>query len=113
MHGDRPQEAELKAQLLQQLDRLGEQQNVMLKLTLPEQANFYRECIDHPRVIKVVALSGGYNRDEANRRTTENNGMIASFSRALTEGLNANQSDPDFNQALDSAIESIYQASST
>ncbi len=106
-------EAELKAQLLQQLDRLGEQQNVMLKLTLPEQANFYRECIDHPRVIKVVALSGGYNRDEANRRTTENNGMIASFSRALTEGLNANQSDPDFNQALDSAIESIYQASST
>lgn len=106
-------EAELKAQLLQQLDRLGEQQNVMLKLTLPEQANFYRECIDHPRVIKVVALSGGYNRAEANRRTTENNGMIASFSRALTEGLNANQSDPDFNQALDSAIESIYQASST
>ncbi len=106
-------EAMLKDQLLKQLDKLEASQQVMLKLTLPEQANFYRECIDHPQVIKVVALSGGYDRNEANRRTAENHGMIASFSRALTEGLSAGQSDNEFNTALDSAIEAIFQASKT
>lgn len=106
-------EAMLKDQLLKQLDKLEASQQVMLKLTLPEQANFYRECIDHPQVIKVVALSGGYDRNEANRRTAENHGMIASFSRALTEGLSAGQSDSEFNTALDSAIEAIFQASKT
>lgn len=106
-------EALLKRQLLIQLDQLNDHQQVMLKLSLPEQANFYRECIDHPRVIKVVALSGGYDRSEANRRTAENNGMIASFSRALTEGLSASQNDDAFNQSLDAAIEAIFLASKT
>lgn len=112
-----PQKADaeqiLKEQLLLQLNQLTDDQQVMLKLTLPERANFYRDCIEHPRVLKVVALSGGYDRNEANRRTAENNGMIASFSRALTEGLNAQQSDDAFNQSLDSAIEAIFQASKT
>lgn len=103
----------LKEQLLLQLNQLADDQQVMLKLTLPERANFYRDCIEHPRVLKVVALSGGYDRNEATRRTAENNGMIASFSRALTEGLNAQQSDEAFNQSLDSAIEAIFQASKT
>ena len=85
----------------------------MLKLTPPEEANFYAECINHPNVLKVVALSGGYPREEANRRLSENIGMIASFSRALTEGLSANQSDDEFNALLDASIESIFQASST
>jgi fructose-bisphosphate aldolase class I len=85
----------------------------MLKLTLPEQANFYKACIDHPNVIKVVALSGGYPRDVANQKLSENHGMIASFSRALTESLNAQQSDEDFNQAIDSTIQAIYDASAT
>lgn len=112
-----PQKADaeqiLKEQLLLQLNQLADDQQVMLKLTLPERANFYRDCIEHPRVLKVVALSGGYDRNEATRRTAENNGMIASFSRALTEGLNAQQSDEEFNQSLDSAIEAIFQASKT
>lgn len=112
-----PQKADaeqiLKEQLLLQLNQLADDQQVMLKLTLPERANFYRDCIEHPRVLKVVALSGGYDRNEATRRTAENNGMIASFSRALTEGLNAQQSDEAFNQSLDSAIEAIFQASKT
>ena len=103
----------LKAQLLQQLDTLDPSQQVMLKLTLPNQADFYRECIEHPRVLKVVALSGGYSRDEANQIISHNHGMIASFSRALTEGLSAQQSDAEFDHALDVAIESIYQASCT
>lgn len=103
----------LKAQLLLQLDQLQEGQQVMLKLTLPEQANFYCECIEHANVIKVVALSGGYSRAEANARTADNRGMIASFSRALTEGLSAQQSDAEFNQQLDESIEAIYQASSS
>lgn len=102
----------LKA-LLSQLDQLGEGQLVMLKLTLPEQDNFYRPCIDHPNVLKVVALSGGYTREEANRRLALNNGMVASFSRALTEGLSAQQSEEAFNSMLDDSIESIYQASRT
>ncbi len=104
-------EALLKAELLAQLNELAADQLVMLKLTLPEQANFYAECIRHPQVIKVVALSGGYSRDESNRRLVENKGMIASFSRALTEGLSAQQSDDEFTTTIDLTIESIYQAS--
>lgn len=106
-------ESMLKADLLAQLDALAEDQNVMLKLTLPESANFYIECINHPRVLKVVALSGGYSRDESNRRLSQNNGMIASFSRALTEGINAKQSDDDFEATLDSTIQTICDASAT
>ena len=85
----------------------------MLKLTLPEQANFYEDCIRHPNVLKVVALSGGYSRQEANQRLAAQNGMVASFSRALSEGLSAQQDDTDFNKVLDASIESIYQASIT
>ena len=85
----------------------------MLKLTLPEQDNFYRECIEHANVLKVVALSGGYSREEANERLARQHGMVASFSRALTEGLSAQQSDAEFNAMLDASIESIYQASIT
>ncbi|NVK57706.1 MAG: fructose bisphosphate aldolase [Alteromonadaceae bacterium] len=105
-------EALLKLEILAQLNMLGEQK-VMLKLTLPDQANFYKELVDHPKVIKVVALSGGYSRDEANAKLAENNGVIASFSRALTEGGSAQQSDEAFEKTLDGAIESIYQASLT
>ena len=104
-------EALLKAELLAQLNELAADQLIMLKLTLPEQANFYAECIGHPQVIKVVALSGGYSRDESNRRLADNKGMIASFSRALTEGLSAQQSDDEFTTTIDLTIESIYQAS--
>ena len=103
----------LKAAMLARLDKLGEGKLVMLKLTLPEVDNFYAECINHPNVAKVVALSGGYSRDEANDRLSRNNGMIASFSRALTEGLNAQQSDAEFDAMLNDTIESIYQASKT
>jgi fructose-bisphosphate aldolase class I len=103
----------LKEQLLLQLNQLGNEQRVMLKLTPPEQANFYNDCITHPNVIRVVALSGGYNRVEANRRIAANHGLIASFSRALTEGLSAQQSDEAFNQTLDNSIEAIFQASKT
>lgn len=104
-------EALLKAELLAQLDELSDDQLVMLKLTLPEEDNFYQACIQHPKVIKVVALSGGYSRDESNRRLSKNNGMIASFSRALTEGLSAQQSDAEFTATIDLTIESIYRAS--
>jgi fructose-bisphosphate aldolase class I len=103
----------LKAELLQQLDKLPASQQVMLKLTLPEVDDFYKELVAHPRVLKVVALSGGYSRNEANARLSRQKGVIASFSRALTEGLTAQQSDAEFNAALDQAIESIYQASKT
>jgi fructose-bisphosphate aldolase class I len=106
-------EAMLKAALLSELDALSAEQKVMLKLTLPEQANFYKECIEHPNVLKVVALSGGYARDEANQRLSENHGMIASFSRALTEGLSAQQSDDEFNVTLDATIQGIFDASAT
>lgn len=106
-------EALLKAAILARLDRLPEGQLVMLKLTLPEEDNLYAECIRHPRVLKVVALSGGYSRDEANARLARQHGMVASFSRALTEGLAAQQSDAEFNAALDAAIESIFRASGT
>lgn len=103
----------LKAAIMTRLDALPSGQQVMLKLTLPNQDNLYAECIAHPRVLKVVALSGGYSRDEANARLARQHNMVASFSRALTEGLSAQQSDAEFNAALDRAIESIFQASST
>jgi fructose-bisphosphate aldolase class I len=106
-------EAKLKAGILAGLEELTGDQQVMLKLTLPEQDNFYADVIDHPNVLKVVALSGGYSRDEANARLSRNKGMIASFSRALTEGLSAQQSDDEFNKTLDEAIQSIYEASIT
>jgi fructose-bisphosphate aldolase, class I len=103
----------LKAAILAQLDQLPEGQLVMLKLTIPTKDNLYADCIRHPRVLKVVALSGGYSRAEANEKLARQHGMVASFSRALTEGLTAQQSDAEFDQALDAAIESIYQASKT
>jgi fructose-bisphosphate aldolase class I len=85
----------------------------MLKLTLPEDDNFYLDLVKHPSVLRVVALSGGYSRDDANTKLSKNNGVIASFSRALTEGLSAQQSDAEFNASLDNAIASIYAASNT
>ena len=103
----------LKAALLKELDAQPADQPVMLKLTLPEDDNFYLELVKHPSVLRVVALSGGYSRDDANTKLSKNNGVIASFSRALTEGLFAQQSDTEFNAALDSAIASIYAASNT
>lgn len=103
----------LKAQIIGHLNRLDHGQLVMLKLTPPEVDNFYQDCINHPNVLKVVALSGGYSREEANERLARQNGMVASFSRALTEGLTAQQSDEEFNAALDASIESIFQASKT
>jgi fructose-bisphosphate aldolase class I len=103
----------LKAAIMAALDKLPEGQLVMLKLTIPTKDNLYADCIAHPRVLKVVALSGGYSRDEANTRLARQKGMVASFSRALTEGLTAQQSDAEFDAALDQAIESIYQASKT
>jgi len=106
-------EERLKAAIIARLDALPPGQQVMLKLTLPNQDNLYAECIAHPRVLKVVALSGGYSRDEANARLARQHDMVASFSRALTEGLTAQQSDAEFNAALDSAIASIFQASNT
>lgn len=104
-------EALLKAALLKALDALTGEQKVMLKLTIPSVDGFYTELVKHPRVLRVVALSGGYSRDESNAMLARNPGVIASFSRALTEGLSAQQSDAEFNATLDKAIESIYQAS--
>lgn len=106
-------EAQLQAAILRQLDTIPEGQQVMLKLTLPEENGFYAPCIAHPKVLKVVALSGGYSRDEANERLTANAGMIASFSRALTQGLSAQQSEVEFTAMLDEAIAGIYAASNT
>ena len=113
IHSPQKAEAEalLKLEILTQLNLLSEGQEVMLKLTLPTEANFYKELVDHPRVLKVVALSGGYSREEANAKLAENQGMIASFSRALTEGVSAKQSQEEFEATLDKAIEDIYQAS--
>jgi fructose-bisphosphate aldolase, class I len=105
-------EDQLKARLLDGVNQLGEQK-VMLKLTLPDTDNLYRELIEHPNVLRVVALSGGYSRDEACERLSRNNGVIASFSRALTEGLTAQQSDEEFNATLDAAIAEIAKASAT
>ena len=106
-------EALLKPAILNELQRLNADQLIMLKLTLPEEDNLYRDCIEHPQVLKVVALSGGYSREEANARLARNNGMVASFSRALAEGLKAQQSDDAFHAMLDASIESIYRASKT
>lgn len=106
-------EALLKSSILAQLDTLATDEMVMLKLTLPEQVNFYADLINHPKVLKVVALSGGYSRDDANKRLLENKGMIASFSRALTQGLSAQQSDAEFDADLDKTIQAIYDASSS
>lgn len=101
----------LLAEILKQLDALGHDKQVMLKLTLPEKANLYKPLVDHPRVMRVVALSGGYCRNDANAKLATNAGIIASFSRALTEGLSAQQSDAEFDAALADAIDSIYEAS--
>ncbi len=104
-------EAILKAEILAELDKLSPEQNVMLKLTLPETDNFYQELVAHERVIRVVALSGGYSREKANEKLANNKGIIASFSRALSEGLSARQSDEDFTATLDKSIAAIYEAS--
>lgn len=106
-------EVMLKSALLSELDNLASDQKVMLKLTLPDSDNFYADCINHQKIIKVVALSGGYNREKANEKVAANPNMIASFSRALTEGLSAKQSNEEFTASLNTAIESIYQASKT
>jgi fructose-bisphosphate aldolase class I len=103
----------LKAAIIEELDKLPEGHLVMLKLTLPEQDDFYADCIRHPNVVRVVALSGGYSRDEANNRLRRNHGVVASFSRALVEGLSAQQSDAEFNAMLDKSIQSIFEASNT
>ena len=101
----------LKRELLDALDSLDSSQNVILKLTLPDEPNYYLDLVKHPRVIRVAALSGGYNQQHAVELLAKNRKMIASFSRALTEGLNVKQSELEFNQALDSSIEKIYLAS--
>ena len=113
IHSPQKAEAEvlLKAALLEELNKQPADKPVMLKLTLPEVDNFYSELVSHPSVLRVVALSGGYSREEANARLTRNNGVIASFSRALTEGLSAKQSDAEFNAAIGASIEEIYTAS--
>jgi len=103
----------LKANLMASLDALGPDEKVMLKLTLPEQDNLYADCIAHGNVVRVVALSGGYSRDEANARLTRNHGMVASFSRALSEGLNANQTAEEFDAMMNASIQSICDASKT
>ena len=112
-----PQKAEAESMLrdaiVAELDKQPQSQPVMLKLTLPSTANFYANLIAHPSVLRVVALSGGYSRDDANQKLSENHGMIASFSRALTEGLSAKQSDAEFNAMLDATIAGIYAASIT
>ena len=104
-------EAILRDEILTHLDALDADKKVMLKLSLPTEANFYKPLVDHPRVLKVVALSGGYDRDAANTLLSKNAGMIASFSRALSEGLNAQQSDADFDATLGTAVTSIHAAS--
>jgi len=113
IHSKEKEEAEsiLKEEILKHLDDLAEDEEVMLKLTLPEVPNLYKESVEHPRVVRVVALSGGYTREEANEKLKKNEGMIASFSRALAQDLRVDQSDEEFNASLKSAIESIYDAS--
>ncbi|MBT5138673.1 MAG: fructose bisphosphate aldolase [Acidimicrobiaceae bacterium] len=115
IHSDTKAEAEslLKAAIIRNLDGIADGQQIMLKLTLPEADGFYDELVVHPKVLKVVALSGGYPRDEANDRLSRQHGMIASFSRALTEGLNATQSDDEFDGMLDASIGGIAAASAT
>ena len=104
-------EAMLKKALLDRLEQWPSDKYLMFKVTLPEEDNFYSELVDHPNVVRVVALSGGYSREEANNRLSRNKGVVASFSRALTEGLFAQQSDEEFDKILDSSIQSIFDAS--
>jgi len=110
-----PQKAEaealLKSAILENLDKLSGDQSVMLKLSIPTVPNLYLDLVNHPKVVRVVALSGGYSRDDANALLAQNSGVIASFSRALAEGLSAQQSDAEFDSALDNAVASIYAAS--
>jgi fructose-bisphosphate aldolase class I len=115
IHSPRKAEAEdqLNAALLDAVNKLGDDQVVMLKLTLPDTDNLYKQLVEHPKVLRLVALSGGYSRDEACEKLARNTGVIASFSRALTEGLTAQQSDQEFNATLDAAIGEIAKASST
>jgi fructose-bisphosphate aldolase class I len=112
-----PQKAEaealLKAAIARQLDELSDGQQVMLKLTLPDQDDLYADFVAHPRIVRVVALSGGYSREDANERLARNHGVVASFSRALTEGLSAQQSDDEFDKTLGASIQSIFDASVT
>jgi len=112
-----PQKAEaeelLKSSILAELDALPAGRFVMLKLTLPEKDDHYAELVSHPKVVRVVALSGGYTREEGNRRLRRNHGIVASFSRALVEGLSARQSDAEYNALLDASIQSIFEASNT
>ena len=103
----------LKAAILEKLNQLPQGQMVMLKLTLPELDNFYADFVKHPKVLRVVALSGGYSRNEANNRLRRNHGVVASFSRALAEGLSAQQSDAEFNAMLEKSIQNIFEASNT
>ena len=103
----------LKREIISNLDQLTADKNVMLKLTLPETPGFFDELVAHPRVVRVVALSGGYSREVANEKLTQNKGVIASFSRALSEGLSAQQSEAEFDSTLDSSIQGIYEASIT
>jgi len=113
IHSPEKKEAEdlLKASIMDQLNKLEPDQKVMLKLSLPTVDNLYKECIEHPNCVRVVALSGGYKREEANEILARNDKMIGSFSRALTEGLNVEQSDEEYNKLLGDAIDSIYNAS--
>jgi fructose-bisphosphate aldolase, class I len=103
----------LKAALLEGLNKLPAGQLVMIKITLPEQDNFYADCVKHPKVLKVVALSGGYSLEEGNERLRRNHNVVASFSRALVEGLSSQQSDAEYNAVLDATIQSIFEASNT
>jgi fructose-bisphosphate aldolase class I len=115
IHSPEKAEAEelLKQALLSGLEQVPDGQQVMFKLTLPEIDDFYRELVEHPKVLRVVALSGGYSREEANARLSRNHGVVASFSRALTEGLTAQQSDDEFDALLDASVGSIFAASNT
>jgi fructose-bisphosphate aldolase class I len=106
-------EAMLKAAILSALDELSADQAVMLKITLPEADNLYADCVSHPNVLRTVALSGGYTQADANDRLRRNRGIVASFSRALVEGLSAEQSNTEFNARLDASIKAIFEASST
>ncbi len=103
----------MKIEILEHLSNLSEDESIMLKLSIPDEDGFYAELIEHPKVMRVVALSGGYSREEAVKRLEKNRGLIASFSRALVEGLNVNQSDEEFNKELGNSIEEIYRASIT
>jgi fructose-bisphosphate aldolase, class I len=106
-------EALLKEAILEKLNGLPAGQQVMLKLTLPEQADFYADCVRHPKVVRLLALSGGYTQEEADARLRKNHGVVASFSRALLEGLSVHQTDTEFNATLEASIQRIYEASIT